>query len=86
MARTLIDHIIAWIGENQVTSKEIVQEFGGRYHCNAAHHIGAAMSRAVNAGKIIRIKKGVFKVNFNYTGRSVKKDYGSNENQGNLFS
>lgn len=57
--------IIRLISDNGgiITKKQIVENFGGSYHCGADNHIGAMISRMVNAGLLIREKPGVFRVN-----------------------
>lgn len=80
----LIDNIIQWIGyDREVTSKEIIKQFGSRYYCNASKHLGAVMSRAVKSGKVIRVRKGVFKVNDKPTFSKSKEPI--NPNQSKLF-
>lgn len=43
-----------------ITKKEIVEMYGGQYHCGADNHLGAMLSRMVKSGLLIREKPGVF--------------------------
>jgi hypothetical protein len=45
-----------------LTKKQVVDAFGHWYYANAAFHIGNMISRMVNAGLLIRVKNGVFKL------------------------
>jgi len=43
------------------TIDEIYANVSFCYYCNANKHLGAVLSRMVKAGKIQRVKKGVFR-------------------------
>lgn len=55
--RTIYDFVRA---KGEATKKEIT-EIADHYYCNGEKHIGDRLSRMVNAGLLIRVKKGVFK-------------------------
>jgi len=55
--------LLNFIGDREVSKKEIVEEFGGLYFRNGSFHIGQRLSRMVNSKLLIRVRRGVFKVN-----------------------
>ena len=46
----------------EVTKAKVVEAIGGNYYCYGDKHIGDRLSRMVNAGMLIRVKPGVFKL------------------------
>ena len=55
--------ILAFVsGIGEATSAELVNEFGCRTPYAPNKYVGLALSRMVNAGLLIRVKKGVFTV------------------------
>ena len=44
----------------KATTAQIVEEFSHNYFCNAETHLGAVVRRMVNAGLIVREKRGVY--------------------------
>ena len=46
----------------EVTKAQVVESIGGNYYCNGDKHVGDRLSRMVNAGMLIRVKPGVFKL------------------------
>jgi len=61
--------------DHTITMDDLDANFGDAYYCNARFHLGNIMSRMVNNGKFIRLKKGVYKLNL------ISKD----TNQKSLF-
>lgn len=53
--------ILLYIGDTEKTKSQIVHKFNSWYYFNSSKHIGEILSRMVNTGLLIRIKKGVFK-------------------------
>lgn len=47
---------------NELTKKQIVEEFGHWYYRNEAKHLGDVLTRMVNKRLIHRIKKGVYHI------------------------
>lgn len=45
-----------------LTKKQVVEQYGHEYYANGAFHIGNILSRMVNSGMLIRVKRGVFKL------------------------
>ena len=45
------------------TLSNIYNNIDKSYYANWQKHVGAIMSRLVKGGKVIRVKKGVFKLN-----------------------
>ena len=64
-----------------LTKKQVVERFGHWHYTNEAFHIGNTLSRMVNAGMLIRVKPGVFKIG---TGKKIKPS-DVDENQTSLF-
>lgn len=56
--------IIAILQANggEATKSQVVKQIGGNYYCNGENHVGQRLSRMVNAGLLIRVKPGVFKI------------------------
>jgi hypothetical protein len=56
--------IIAILQANggEATKTQVVKEIGRNYYCNGEKHVGQRLSRMVNAGLLIRVKPGVFKI------------------------
>lgn len=50
--------------DHTITMDDLDENFGHAYYCNARFHLGNMMSRMVKNGEFIRIKKGVYKLNF----------------------
>lgn len=46
----------------EATKTQVVKEIGINYYCNGDKHVGQRLSRMVNAGLLIRVKPGVFKI------------------------
>ena len=47
---------------DKATTTEIIDNTNiDDYYCNGRFHVGNILSRLVNAGQIIRVKKGIFK-------------------------
>lgn len=66
----------------ELTKKQAVEAIGGRYYCNADHHVGEVLSKMVKAGLFERIKPGHFKVkNIN----SVRTTGKADPNQQSIF-
>ena len=45
-----------------VTKQQVVEYFGQNYYCGESNHLGAMLSRMVNAGLLVREKKGSFTI------------------------
>jgi hypothetical protein len=56
--------IIAIVQANggEITKAQVVQEIGRNYYYNGENHVGQRLSRMVNAGLLIRVKPGAFKL------------------------
>jgi hypothetical protein len=61
-----------------ITKAQAVELLKGDYYCNAAFHVGNVLSRMVNAGILVRVKRGVFEV--------AKPEYITIINEPNLFT
>jgi len=46
----------------EITKAQVVKEIGRDYYYNGEKHVGDRLSRMVNAGLLIRVKPGVFKL------------------------
>lgn len=46
----------------EVTKAQVVEAIGRNYYCHGEKHVGDRLSRMVNAGMLIRVKPGVFKL------------------------
>ena len=68
--REILDFALA--NDNRITSKQVQDNFSGRYYMNADGHLGAILSRMVKAGLLTREKPGVFTVG-NGEKRSLEK-------------
>ncbi len=55
----------------EVTKAQVVEAIGGNYYCHGDKHVGDRLSRMVNAGMLIRVKPGVFKIG---TGKKSKPE------------
>jgi len=53
--------IIRYIGDKEVSKKDIVTKYRHWYYHNASFHIGNVLSRMVNSDKLIRVRKGYYK-------------------------
>jgi len=67
--------------KGEATKAEIFAFTGDPYYCNGEKYIGDRLSRMVNAGFLIRVKKGVYKCGIGKKSRPVA----AIENQLNLF-
>ena len=47
-----------------ITMNDLVTNFGDLYYCNERFHLSLMMSRMVKKGEFLRLKKGVYKLNF----------------------
>jgi hypothetical protein len=56
-----------FIKASSFTLAEAVNEIGKDIYLNAPKHVGAILSRMVNNGSLIRIRKGLFKVHPYYS-------------------
>ena len=65
----------------EVTKAQVVDAIGGNYYCNGDKHVGDRLSRMVNAGMLIRVKPGLFKIG---TGKRSKPEIVA-EGQTTLF-
>ena len=65
----------------EVTKAQVVDAIGGNYYCNGDKHVGDRLSRMVNAGMLIRVKPGLFKIG---TGKRSKSEIVA-EGQTTLF-
>lgn len=45
-----------------VTKKQVVENFGHRYFCNAEKHVGDCLSRMIKARLLDRLKPGVYAI------------------------
>jgi predicted transcriptional regulator of viral defense system len=50
--------------EYTITMDDLVDNFGHTYYGNARFHLSQMMSRMVKKGEFVRIKKGVYMLNF----------------------
>lgn len=75
--------ILSFIGDKEVTKREIVKEFQHWNFRNASKHIGDKLSRLVKMGVLERPRIGVYR----WTGRTEKAKYKEilDKNQGELF-
>jgi hypothetical protein len=67
------------------TLTNIYENVNFGYYCNWKKHLGDVMSSLVNNGRVVRVKKGVFKINaknaeFNSAHKGI-----DNKNQTELF-
>lgn len=46
-----------------ITMDDLYAEFGGLYHHNGRFYISLAVSRLIKSKKMVRIKKGTWKIN-----------------------
>ena len=64
MQSTAIKHLALESNDHTITMDDLEDSFGGNYYCNARFHLGQMMSRMIKSGEFVRIKKGVYKLNF----------------------
>lgn len=55
----VLDHLAT---VEQASLSEIIKNVTFSYYCNEHKHLGAMMSRLVKAGRVDRIKPGVFQI------------------------
>lgn len=67
----------------QADIHQIYRAVSFSYYCNYQKYIGEICSRLVEDGRIIRVKKGIFKFNEDYKPK-VKAEH-NNQQQGSLF-
>ena len=44
----------------KATTTQVLEQFGSNYFCNAETHLGAVVGRMVNAGLLVRERRGVY--------------------------
>ena len=49
------------IRKDHVTTKELVEQFGGAYYYNGRKHVSDMISRMVSNGAMVRIKRSVYR-------------------------
>jgi hypothetical protein len=74
--------IIAWMGDEEKTKQQIVEQFGHWYYHNGYKYIGELLHRMIEAGKMKRVRRGVYKVPDIY---DPKKEEYVDPNQLKLF-
>ena len=67
--------------KGQATKKEIVMKFADHCYCNGEKYVGDRLSRMVDAGFLVRVKKGLYKPGIGKRNRPATID----ENQIQLF-
>ena len=73
------------LAENgDMTLGQIVDRVPFGYYCNASKHVGDICSRMVKTKLILRVKKGVFRLNGKFVG-GEQQGCNFNENQTSLF-
>jgi hypothetical protein len=67
---------------NQITTSQAHDLLAGNYYHNGAHYVSEILTRMVNAGKLKRIKRGVYEIS---SGHRKNLDQINNEQQTTLF-
>lgn len=67
---------------NQITTSQANELLAGNYYHNGAHYVAQILARMVNAGKLKRIKRGVYELGNGYRKNLQQIE---NENQTQLF-
>lgn len=67
---------------NQITTSQANDLLAGNYYHNGAHYVSEILTRMVNAGRLKRIKRGVYEIG---AGHKKNLDQIDNEKQLPLF-